>query len=458
MALSSLTNWEVRTTGSDANGGGFVSGASGTDFSQQDAAQFSGTDLVVSGTSATSASHSFSSADVGNIINATGYYQVVSVSGGAATLDRTGATNGTWALGGGLQTLATALGTLASGHTVWVKAGTYTFTSVVTLANFSSITVEGYQTAHGDLGTRPLVTTATNSTRLFSYGGISAGYYQFVNINFSNTAGTNADCVIASNGGGYNSLLFYLCKLTGFVAAVRGDFSGDYYFEFLCLINCEITSCTGSGAIWNDGGGTQLIGCYIHGNTSHGCYFDQGEPGVLFADNCVFAANGGSGIYVTATGAPVVSVTVKNSVFYDNTADGIHTNQPFVPVNIVGVNNDFDSNGGYGVNLGEAAGALGQSLFLNNAFRANTSGAYNNYPGGIGDITLTASPFTNVSTPDFSLNSTAGGGPLLKAAGFPGVTPMGSGNADVGALQSAGGGGGGGGLLFDPGMTGGIRG
>ena len=38
MALSASTVWEVRTAGSDTNGGGFVTGAAGTDLSQQNSA------------------------------------------------------------------------------------------------------------------------------------------------------------------------------------------------------------------------------------------------------------------------------------------------------------------------------------------------------------------------------------------------------------------------------------
>lgn len=47
MALPAATVWEVRTTGSDAAcSGGFVAGASGTDYSQQNAAQYSASDLA----------------------------------------------------------------------------------------------------------------------------------------------------------------------------------------------------------------------------------------------------------------------------------------------------------------------------------------------------------------------------------------------------------------------------
>jgi hypothetical protein len=50
------------------------------------------------------------------------------------------------------------------------------------------------------------------------------------------------------------------------------------------------------------------------------------------------------------------------------------------------------------------------------------------------DVSLSVSPF--VSSSNFALNSTGGGGAALKAAGFPGVSPAGTGYLDIGALQS----------------------
>src|SRR5438105_2455552 len=105
MAISASFVWEVRTTGADTNGGGFKTGATGTDFSQQDAAQASGADLAVDATTntkITSATHNFVAADVGNLIQisagtgyTTGFYEIVSVASNAATLDRSPAAVGT---------------------------------------------------------------------------------------------------------------------------------------------------------------------------------------------------------------------------------------------------------------------------------------------------------------------------------------------------------------------------
>ena len=78
MALSASGVWEVRTAGNDTNGGGFKSGASGTDYSQQDAKNTAGnnistTDAVSDGTTTiTSATAAFTSAIVGNFIYLTG--------------------------------------------------------------------------------------------------------------------------------------------------------------------------------------------------------------------------------------------------------------------------------------------------------------------------------------------------------------------------------------------------
>jgi len=76
MALSLNTVWEVQTGGNDTNGGGFVTGASGSDWSQVagkrtggDVTDISTTDGVANGTTTfTSATANFDTTIVGNII------------------------------------------------------------------------------------------------------------------------------------------------------------------------------------------------------------------------------------------------------------------------------------------------------------------------------------------------------------------------------------------------------
>lgn len=89
-SLSSTLVWEVRTTGDPANGGAFRAGATGTDYSQQDTAQVSYTDLAVDATTntkVTSAANPFTSAHVGNVVKISstgawtpGYYEILSAN------------------------------------------------------------------------------------------------------------------------------------------------------------------------------------------------------------------------------------------------------------------------------------------------------------------------------------------------------------------------------------------
>src|SRR3989344_5109514 len=145
MALSANTIFEVRTSGSDTNGGGFVTGASGTDWSQQNAAQYAVTDGVTAGTTTiTSATANFGTDVVGNIMYveggtgavAAGFYQITArASSTSITVDRsTGLTAGTGVtlnIGGALATPGRIIqtGILADGNKVYIKSGTYTLTT-----------------------------------------------------------------------------------------------------------------------------------------------------------------------------------------------------------------------------------------------------------------------------------------------------------------------------------------
>src|SRR5438876_9228197 len=114
--LSSTGIYEVRSGGNDANSGLFdpaIAGAT-TDYTQQTAPQFTYSDLVIGNpttTSLTSVARPFSTCDIGNSIRisggtgfTTGLYEIVSVAGNVATMDRAvgtaGSTSGAGRLGG----------------------------------------------------------------------------------------------------------------------------------------------------------------------------------------------------------------------------------------------------------------------------------------------------------------------------------------------------------------------
>jgi hypothetical protein len=444
MSLPLATVWEVRPSGgSDTNGGGFVAGASGTDYSQQNSAQFSGTDLVVSGTSATSVSHSFISTDVGNLINisagsglTTGFYEVVSVTGGTATLDRSAGTGtgGTWALGGALATVSTAMASAVVSNTIYLK-GTYTVTAVqaFTSATFNNNTgnpfvINGYLVARDD-GSQATWTTSTNSINLIKIDSVENAIFK--NIIFSNTAGTkgtnttgNAIVALSANAG---SILCSNCTFTGFNVAIMGDWTNvGNTIMLLQLDNCIIESCVSHGV--QTTGQSMCGGCLFQGNGGNGFNIVLGSnpasaPGIFAFFACVFYNNTGSGIKNNSNQAPT-SITgnaglfLMGCAFASNGSDGVTSPEEGSNGSMVW-NCIFYGNGGYGYNA-PGSGFPGPVCAQPraNAYGSNTSGARNFFPVGIGDVTLSTNPFTNPSGGDFSLNSTAGGGASCKAAGF----------------------------------------
>jgi len=494
MAVANNTQWDIRTGGASTNGGGFVPGSGGTDFSQQNSPNSSGTAGTATGTTAfQDVGHAFTSGEVGNILQITsgtgftaGFYQVVSVTTGVATLDRSPGTGtvAVWALGGSLPNFgglwAGSAKPYCYGNTVWIKSGTYNLTDVGVGFQATSclyvgnpgggdgtwLQFVGYQTTHGDGGTKPLLTTSVNSLlMIYMNGSGSCSRLRFENISFSNTASTRAAGAYVQNGPGAPDITFFNCIFDGFSIGIFGDVANSVWFSDLRVVQCEIKNCV-SHAISNGGSGggyyigppTVIDSCYIHGNGGAAFHMNGNTTGgaAIIIDSVLY--NNANGVSVTSgVSNSAQSLQVIRCAITDSTGDGIAGSAAIGPFGLTLRNNIFYNNGGYGVNLQASCPAA--VINFANAYGANTSGAINNLSAGIGDVSLSADPFTARASANFSLNATAGGGPVCKAAGFPGVSLFGTGSVDIGALQSAaGGGGGGGGMLVNPGMSGGIRG
>ena len=150
MALSAYGIWEVRTTGSDLNGGGFKYGATGTDYSQQNSPQYSGTDLESDATDNTKVKSTTAgspiAADVGNYLRISGgsgftqgWYEIISQDGTWWTLDSsvggTSLSGGTFRVGGALASPGVAWNVAHNYGTgnyrgfIWIAEGTYGITS-----------------------------------------------------------------------------------------------------------------------------------------------------------------------------------------------------------------------------------------------------------------------------------------------------------------------------------------
>jgi hypothetical protein len=459
MSITATTQWDVRTTGSDSNGGGFDPTLTGTDYSQQDTAQVAYTDLVIDGTTntkCTSSAHAFSSAHVGNIINITsgsGFtvqrVQVLSVSGSTATCDKSlgtlSSTGGNGNLGGSLLTISTAGSAAAQFNKIHVKAGTYTVTAAINPTN--AVDIIGYQTTHNDGGTKPLLTTSTNSIDLLkiSVGG-AANWNALRNMSLSSTAGTPGQGLNGNTAFNGTNIVVDGCSFAGFSYGIQCDAGVSGYFQRLVVNNTEISGCTVAG-IDNTNSGLVFIlqNSYLHGN-ANACHMGSGSNSMCVVERCIFASNSGYAIKIESG-----YCSVRNTTVYGTTGTGTSHNGSGIWINGSLVTSGiFEGNISYGnasVGFGVTSGVtLQEQSNRSNAYGSNTGGNTDSlFAVSSTDVTLTANPFTNTSTGDYSLNSTAGGGAACKGAGFPGVFPgaTSTGNADIGAVQSAGSGGGG---------------
>lgn len=171
-----LVQFQVSTVAGCATVASPSGGVCGIDYSQADAARINDTDLACADGDAasptcTSAAKPFGVNHVGNLMKitaGTGYtvswYEVVSVSGVTATMDRAVGTDGakasgTFYLGGAISLQAASDQTFfnrgVAGNTVWVKnTGTYTLgaaiTTTVSGTQSAPFTIRGYNSIRGD--------------------------------------------------------------------------------------------------------------------------------------------------------------------------------------------------------------------------------------------------------------------------------------------------------------------
>ncbi len=458
MAASNATVFEVRPTGSDTNGGFWTVGATGTDWSQQAAAQYSVTDGVTAGTTTiTSATAAFGVDVVGNGVYVqggtgsvtAGWYQIISRTNATTiVVDRsTGLTAGTGVtlhVGGCLATvtgLAAAMNSCnPGGGKHWVRGGTtYVQTAVAAFAN-SAINpapfnkIMGYGTVRGDGGkaTIQLSGSATGCISVTTAGNLFENFVLDCN-SISGTTGftgtVTGTCVVRK------------CVAKNFTVAGIGLASTSGV-----VTDCEVTG-GGSGATAGISSTANLIARnWVHGNQCPGIIATSTQ---MILHNIVTGNTGASSDGIRIQGSP--GPQCYANTIYGNGRNGILMTAATLMVNITLKNNLIVSNGGAGLTLSSSS-IYADFNWDGNCYFNNTSGNRVNVDAlvaaGAGsqdpyvnvlDVTLTADPFTNAASNDFSLNTTAGGGAAARGAGNPSAFPGGltTGHIDFGAAQHA---------------------
>lgn len=432
MAIAGSAIWEVRTTGSATNGGAYVSGGGGTDWSQQNTPQYAVTDAVANGTTTiTSATASFGTDVVGNAVYLQGgtgslaasWYQVTSrTSATAIVLDRTVATGTgiTLNLGGALNNPGSvkATGQNASGQIIYIKSGTYSVSTATnnvdggTINDTNQCLYVGYDTNRNILNTdtKPIIQYNASTITYTSTRSI------FVNLTFDGNAQTAAKLCAGTPDA------FYRCKIQA-----MNTLAGNASYTF-----CEFTTCSAAFV-------GRFFGCEFYANTA--TVAGNSSTTSSFT-SCISRSNTGAstdGFDISSQGC-----FSTNCVSYANGRHGFQFN-PASRASTA-INCHAENNGGFGYNT-QSGNA---HLLINCSAYNNTSGAVGTKGTAFyeqGFITVTAgSVFANAAGGDFSLNNTTNQGALLRATGFPSAFPASTGTAnylDIGAAQHQDTGGGG---------------
>jgi len=303
-AISADCVWELRSTATSdmVNGGGFVTGASGTDYSLQDAAQESGIDGETKNAVYTrlySATDNFNiAAYVGNIIHITvgtnftvGWYEITAVGsdgdGDYLDLDRACASansnNATYYIGGALSLNSTLdddfIEQLTPGNIVYIKAGTYSLKEHMSSINDGTIsapiTIEGYFSTRGD--------NPTDDDRPFIDSG-----YQFNSGDYSIVKNIRARSTNTQTLGLGNYSYMINCK--GLSVSTITTSIGIFIGNASIAINCEGISNAGYGL--QCGLDCLIVGCYIHDCGTAGINFTNDTTSIkaCVIENCPTAA------------------------------------------------------------------------------------------------------------------------------------------------------------------------
>ena len=443
MALSQETVWNVQSDGSDSNGGGFKFGATGTDRTGQAAAwaTLTASSVLNATTSIVNVAvgdYTVTAADVGNHLQITGgtatagFYEITAVDTGNNrwTLDRSAGTAGqtvVGAMGGALASIhKVSNGVALAKNKIWVKAGTYTRTATTTVSNGSfwgntyPVFVIGYNTTRGDTPTganRPVISLSTNS----SLAGIDITGTAYI-------ANLIIDCngLTSSIGIDVNNYCFvYNVTVREFTLAgfYNASTNGSAFVECEALGGTSAATC-GFGPGTSCGGATEYINCWAHDNACPG--FLIGIYGATL-NNCLSTNNTGASSDGFRTDANCFPFVMRNCIAHGNGRDGL--NKTTYVIGDIVQNNIFTNNGRYGLNYAVVTPTIPHIDY--NAFRNNTTGAKNNLDSTSGnynsgpftshDVTLSADPYTNAATNDYTLNNNAGGGAACREAGTPGA-------------------------------------
>lgn len=421
-AISANAVYELRSgaTAGNVNGCGFVTGATGVDYSQQTAAQYNLTNATSVGAGAIILHASAATDMVGNIAHVisgtnftAGWYEIISVVAGVSiTVDRN-VTTGAGATGvvniGGACSLGAAnddavFELAIPGNIYYMKGGdTFNLGGTVNIAAagtaLKGIKWFGYNGTRATAatpGNMPIVNN--NGTAIFTTGV----YWMVSNVVFNGTGST----VLQASG----KETYFNIKVRNFRTAASG--AGLTTANYARAIESEFISYRGIGVSMPNSAG--LYACYIH-------------------DSDVGIASGG------ADGVEIIGNLIAGNVTFGIDMNGSNTFLNFIIGNTIygaqnklGIGMDFAT----GISTGTIMNNIlyGLTTGLNHADAGQTSNFenYNDFFNNTADVTnfvkgsndLALNPnFISVTQYTGSTATTSGSVLTQAAAAFPTFTP-----------------------------------
>jgi hypothetical protein len=444
MAVLATAVWRVRPSGNNLNGGGYDTGIAGaaTDYSQQNAAQATGTNGSTTGAGATTftdaTAGAFTTLMIGNCIQIAsgtnfqaGFYFVISrTNANSVVLDRTPSSGGAgsvgvWKLGGGWAdfTNLASTGPLVDGNVVNVLGSgtpnpasyTYDYDVTASITFGANTTIQndsatpGYKAPPDTTGGMPVVKfdvavnmfksgTQNNLTvnGLYFVGTTTAaGFYAVHNSTSSGAANARGSttvfgCVLDQFG-------FDLGILTGSATALYGSF----------LLASEVFSSVAAGSAGIQGcvfvtsSSVCVDSCNMHDLVNYGILgSSNGAP--LIVLNCIIAKGQTDGILQAGYQLTVI----RNCTIDGNLGHGINLTTTSQNSNVVDISSNIISNhtqaGKYGITLGLSGGAGTQGFIDYNVYYNNTANL-NNVTQGAHDTIGGSNPYVGQATENYTL-------------------------------------------------------
>lgn len=423
--------FEIRTGGNDANGGGFSRGGSGVDYSRQTSPALNQTDLEIHPTTdykVKDTAGNLGAEHVGNVINITGgsgfnigrwccyawdgTWMELAYTNSVGTL---GSTGGSFRVGGCLASPGGACQIITNLYSIygyavddavfWLQSGTYTETAALEPDCGSSEYskppwLRGYNTTRGDLDS-PIYSTMTDNRPVIQFTAAVDGWKPS-----NNGTPFLANVILDGTNTGNNGVVIVSYQQLSNVCIKRWTQHGinatGSHNRFTAV---EVDACGSSTPHYGISGtnGNILFGCWVHDCVDTGINFGGGNPTLL--DNCWITNNGADGLKMSSYGLSAIRNT-----FYGNTGVGLSAATYLSMQSILA---NIFANNGTGIQTGSSVSSYHHGTHDWNAFYNNTTDR-TNIAAGDNDIALSADPFVAAASDDYNLNNTAGGGAALR--------------------------------------------